>query len=220
MQIIQNHRHFLAGAAAAGATGLLGTATDAWAEPPRKRRRSASRMDWRVLAGRHNSLLRTYCGQKASLMSGTWCRIGDKDLLQDTSVWMARGEIDFDWRFVPVNHRDDRSRHTDQESWSACTPGCLELMAHEGMSKGHRPEGQEGGGGSMALGGAHVPESPDDRLCWIGSQQRLRMGGKQGTRPEADRWSSSPRARSMLFLGSPPEPQELRARTVGHVIAQ
>ena len=34
MQIIQNRRHFLAGAAAAGAAGLLGTARRAWAEPP------------------------------------------------------------------------------------------------------------------------------------------------------------------------------------------
>ena len=34
MQIIQNRRHFLAGAAAAGAAGLLGTTTRARAEPP------------------------------------------------------------------------------------------------------------------------------------------------------------------------------------------
>ena len=34
MQIIQNRRRFLAGAAAAGAAGLLGTATPARAEPP------------------------------------------------------------------------------------------------------------------------------------------------------------------------------------------
>ena len=34
MQIIQNRRHFLAGAAAAGAAGLIGTSTPAWAEPP------------------------------------------------------------------------------------------------------------------------------------------------------------------------------------------
>ena len=34
MQIIQNRRHFLAGAAAAGAAGLLGTTTRAQAEAP------------------------------------------------------------------------------------------------------------------------------------------------------------------------------------------
>ncbi len=34
MQIIQNRRHFLAGAAAAGAAGLMGASTPAWAEPP------------------------------------------------------------------------------------------------------------------------------------------------------------------------------------------
>ena len=34
MQIIQNRRRFLAGAAAAGAAGLLGTTTPARAEPP------------------------------------------------------------------------------------------------------------------------------------------------------------------------------------------
>ncbi|TIO19309.1 MAG: twin-arginine translocation signal domain-containing protein, partial [Mesorhizobium sp.] len=32
MQIIQNRRHFMAGAAAAGASALIGTTTDAWAE--------------------------------------------------------------------------------------------------------------------------------------------------------------------------------------------
>ena len=34
MQIIQNRRRFLAGVAAAGAAGLIGVATPAWAEPP------------------------------------------------------------------------------------------------------------------------------------------------------------------------------------------
>ena len=34
MQIIQNRRRFLAGAAAAGAAGLIGATTDAWAEAP------------------------------------------------------------------------------------------------------------------------------------------------------------------------------------------
>ena len=34
MQIIQNRRRFLAGAASAGAVGLIGTAKDAWAESP------------------------------------------------------------------------------------------------------------------------------------------------------------------------------------------
>ena len=34
MQIIQNRRHFLAGAAAAGAAGLIGASTSARAEPP------------------------------------------------------------------------------------------------------------------------------------------------------------------------------------------
>ena len=34
MQIIQNRRSFLAGAASAGAAGLLGTTTPARAEPP------------------------------------------------------------------------------------------------------------------------------------------------------------------------------------------
>ena len=34
MQIIQNRRHFLAGAAAVGAAGFIGTTTEAWAEAP------------------------------------------------------------------------------------------------------------------------------------------------------------------------------------------
>ena len=34
MQIIQNRRHFLAGAASVGAAGLIGTSTPAWAEAP------------------------------------------------------------------------------------------------------------------------------------------------------------------------------------------
>jgi NitT/TauT family transport system substrate-binding protein len=34
MQIIQTRRRFMVGAAAAGAAGLIGTSTPAWAEPP------------------------------------------------------------------------------------------------------------------------------------------------------------------------------------------
>ena len=34
MQIIQSRRHFLAGTAAVGAAGFIGTSTEAWAEPP------------------------------------------------------------------------------------------------------------------------------------------------------------------------------------------
>ena len=111
MQIIQNRRRFLAGAAAAGAAGLLGTATPARAEPPpettsvRLPRYIGSAYCWAGL----------YLAEEMLRAEGfTDVRYVQGDNNVDHSAWIANGETDFSCELRADSHRVDRCRRADQ----------------------------------------------------------------------------------------------------------
>jgi NitT/TauT family transport system substrate-binding protein len=93
--------------------------------------------------------------------------------------------------------------------------GCFELFAHEGINritdlKG-RSVGVQGLGSSphvfLAAMAAHVGLDPIEDIRWIIS-----------TDPSVKPMELFAERKIDAFLGFPPEPQELRARNIGHVI--
>ena len=100
---------------------------------------------------------------------------------------------------------------------SRCWPGCMSA-ASNCSAKRHpqhrRAEGQDRRRAGVRLEPARVADC-DGRPC----RARPGQGHPLGHRPRrSSRSSCSQRARSMRFLGFPPEPQDLRARHIGHVI--
>ncbi|MFD1983878.1 ABC transporter substrate-binding protein [Mesorhizobium newzealandense] len=212
MQIIQNRRHFLTGAAAAGATGLLGTATDAWAEPAPETTtvRLANGLAGACWAPQFvaQDLLRAEGFTDVRYVVPDW----DKDMLQDTSVWMARGEIDFDWQFVPVTIAMIEAGMPIKVV-TGLHSGCLELIVNESINSIADLKGKRVG--VFALTSApHV-------LVTL-------MAAFVGLDPATDlEWVANPDVSSMqlfnegkvdAFLAVPPEPQEQRVRNFGHTI--
>ena len=88
--------------------------------------------------------------------------------------------------------------------------GCFELFAKEGIRSISELKGKSVG----------LKAAPPALLTLMAAQGRARCGqGHQlGHRPLGQAARSVRGGKSMLFLGFPPEPQELRARRIGHVI--
>jgi NitT/TauT family transport system substrate-binding protein len=204
MRILQNRRHFLAGASLAAAAGILGNRTLLAAEGPpetttiRLRKSSAICLAPRYLA---SDLLRAEGFTDIRYIS---------DLPFDA---VARGEVDFELQTAAwvVSQLDAGKPIT---ALAGVHPGCYELFAHEpirtisdlkerrvGMSQ------EPGSAGHLLLSimAAQVGLDPHRDINWVTSPT--------GTPKElfAERQVDA-------FLGFPPEPQELRARKIGRVI--
>ena len=138
MQIIQNRRHFLAGTAAAGAAGLLGTATQARAEPP------PETTSVRLPAFPKISdcmtpiyISRTCCEPRASQTS----RFVTAGTGPDSSDWIEHGELDFDWNYPPAHIRSI-AKGVPITVLSGLHVGCLELIANDRVQDNPGPQGQ------------------------------------------------------------------------------
>ncbi|MEK0084253.1 ABC transporter substrate-binding protein [Benzoatithermus flavus] len=126
---------------------------------------------------------------------------------------LARGQIDFDlqtaaWAVANLDAGEPIV------ALAGVHVGCYELFAHEPVRaisdlKGRRvgiPQ-QPGSSGHLLLAviAAHVGLDPRADIDWI-------------NRPDGDFLEAFARGEVDAFLGFPPEPQQLRARKIGHVI--
>ena len=209
MQVVQNRRSFLAGFSAAGAASLIGRTTLAWAEPPLET--TTVRLP-RWVGG-------SYCWAGAYI-AGELMRAdgltdvryikGDKSV--DQSEWIARGETDFSVNFPP-NQISSIDAGVPIKVLTGLHSGCLELIAKESIRsvpdmRGKRV-GIDGFNSSrhvwLSLMAAYVGLDPVNDVQWVLAEDatpaELFVQGKIDA-----------------FLGTPPQPQELRAKKIGHTI--
>jgi len=208
MQSTQSRRRFLATLSSAGAAGLIGARNSFAQEAP---------PETTVL--RLPKISRTICGAPVAVADELLRAEGFTDIRYvptDTGAMgaqlAARGEVDFDNTntVVVVIMIEAGERIT---MLGGLHIGCYELFAHEGI-RGIRDLKDKTLGVPHLGSGAHLLASG--------------MAAYVGLDPAKDiRWvvNSSISAMELFangkidaFLGFPPEPQELRARNIGHVI--
>jgi NitT/TauT family transport system substrate-binding protein len=209
MQIVQSRRRFLATVSLAGATGLVGAARSLHAEPPPET--TTVRLP-RWIGGAYCWAAEYIAGELMRADGLTDVRYLEADRSVDQSEWIARGETDFDLNY-PATQIASIDRGVPIKVLTGLHSGCLELIANRSVHsmadlRGKRV-GVDGFDSSshvqMVLMATYVGLDPVNDIQWITSEEltpaQLFVEGKIDA-----------------FLGSPPRPQDLRARKIGHSI--
>ena len=206
MPIIQTRRRFLTGAATAGAAGIVGLPELLKAEPLET---TSVRLP-RYVGGAYCWAGAYIAGELMRAEGFTDVRYVEPDKSVDQSVWIARGETDFSVNFPP-NQIASIDAGVPIKVLTGLHSGCLELIAKESIRsvtdlRGKRV-GVDGFNNSrhvwLTLMAAYVGLDPVNDIRWVLTKKptELFIEGKIDA-----------------FLGTPPQPQELRARKIGHTI--
>ncbi|MER8805081.1 ABC transporter substrate-binding protein [Mesorhizobium sp. M0998] len=209
MQIIQTRRRFLAGAAMAGAAGIVGVPGSLHAEPPLE----TTTVRLPLWVGSSYCWAGAYIAGELMRAEGlTDVRYIEGDRSVNQSVWIARGETDFSVNFAP-NQVASIAAGVPIKVLTGLHSGCLELIAKESIRsvtdlRGKRV-GVNGFNNSrhvwLSLMSAYVRLDPVNDIQWVLTNDvkptELFVEGKIDA-----------------FLGTPPQPQELRAKKIGHTI--
>ncbi|AZO74101.1 MAG: ABC transporter substrate-binding protein [Mesorhizobium sp.] len=207
MHIVQNRRHFLAGAAAAGAAGLIG-ATGAWAEPLPET--TSVRLP-RWINGAYCWAGLYLAGELLRADGFTDVRYIQGDPKLDQSVWIAIGETDFSINYVPVHVRSIDAG-VPIRVLGGLHVGCLELLANDRVKtitdlKGKRVGVHDLDAPSyvlVALMAAYVGLDPANDIDWV-------IEPDKPTKAFAD-------GKFDAYLFTSPQVAELRIRNIGHTI--
>ncbi|MEQ1949858.1 ABC transporter substrate-binding protein [Mesorhizobium sp. CN2-181] len=207
MQLLQSRRHFLAGLSAAGAASLVGVKQSLPAEPP------PETTSVRLAKIRGICIAPQYVAE--DLLHGEGfaeVRYVMTEPATGQSDAVASGQVDFTLNFAaPLVMTMDAGAPI--KVLAGVHPGCFELFGNENIRGIRDLKGKSVG--VQALG-----SSP--HLFLTG------MAAYVGLDPVKDiNWVTSPtvkpktlfmRGEIDAFLGFPPEPQELRAQNIGHVV--
>ena len=208
MKIIQNRRTFLAGLSAAGAAGVVGTSTPAWAEPSPET--TSIRLPSLVGGG--------YCWG-GLLLAGELLRADGfsdvtyvhGDMSVDPAVWIARGETDFSVNYAPI-HIASIDAGVPIKVLCGLHAGCLELIANDRVESFMDLKGKRVG--------MHDPDAPSHVLVAL-------MASYIGLDPVNDiEWvvqESNPadafaQGKFDAYLFGPSQSLQLHAGKVGHTI--
>ncbi len=206
MQIAQSRRHFLAMLSSASAAGFSGAHVSfAQEAPPETTTVRLAKNDGICIAPQHvaDELLRAEGFSDIRYVKSTPAVLSDA---------MGRGEVDMSLHFAgPLITGIDAGAPITVVA--GVHVGCFELFAHQGIHsirdlKGKKVGVQDWGVAphvfltSMA---AYVGIDPVKDIDWVMS-------------PSVKPRELFAEGKIDAFLGFPPEPQELRARTIGHVI--
>jgi NitT/TauT family transport system substrate-binding protein len=207
MQMIQDRRRFLAALSSVGAAGLVGASRSSGQEAPLE----TTTIRLAKITG--TCIAPQYLAEDFLRLEGF---TDVKYILSDAGVGqsksIARGEIDFSMNFaaplvIPIDAGEPIT------IIAGLHPGCFELFGNESIRsiadlKG-KSVGVQGLGGSphvfLAAMAAHVGLDPLKDINWVTDQS---------TTPK----ELFAQGKIDAFLGFPPEPQEMRARNIGHVI--
>ncbi|WP_028744775.1 ABC transporter substrate-binding protein [Rhizobium mesoamericanum] len=207
MHIIQNRRSFLASAAAVGVAGVLGTTTRAWAES------QPETTTIRLAKIRGICIAPQYAAEDLLRLEGfTDVSYVLTEAGAGTSGLIARGDADFSLNFAaPLAVAIDAGDPI--KVLAGVHTGCFELFGNDSI---HRMTDLKG----KTVGVQGLGSTPHVFLT--------SMAAYVGLDPQKDiRWVTNPAVRPMelfiegkvdAFLGFPPEPQELHARNIGHVV--
>lgn len=207
MQIIQSRRHFLAGLSAVGAANLVGVQQSLPAEPP------PETTSVRLAKIRGICIAPQYVAEELLHAEGfTEVRYVMTETAAGQSDAVASGQVDFTLNFAaPLVVTMDAGGPITV--LAGMHPGCFELFGNESIRGIRDLKGKSVG--VQALGSsphvfltgmaAYVGLDPGKDINWVTSPTIKPM--TLFTRGEID-----------AFLGFPPEPQELRAQNVGHVV--
>ena len=206
MQIMQSRRDFLASMSAAGAASVLGARSSLADEAPPEITTLRLRHDSNICAGPS-----VHCGGPAA--GG---RVHRHPLRSRRSSHGRRSHVakstsisDFAaWRRLRSGCR--RADH----GAGRCAPRLLRAVRARTHPHHQRPEGQEGRHPEAGLGRASAP-----CRSWRRMSGSTRTRTSTGWQPRSGDFMELFAERKVdAFLGAPPEPQELRARKIGHVI--
>lgn len=208
MRIMQSRRRFLAGAAMASAAGVFGLPKPLRAEPPPE-----------TTTIRLSRIFDATC-EAAKNIAGDLLRAEgfadvryiDNEPGVDTSVQMARGELDFDYNFPPaliasIDAGIPTIVLTDMHS------GCFELIANDSVRSVADLKGKRVGIDKLTshphllvtIMAANVGLDPLHDIQWVEGGETTPMELFIDGKIDA-------------FLGVAPEPQQMRERKIGHAI--
>jgi NitT/TauT family transport system substrate-binding protein len=207
MHIMQSRRDFLAGLSAAGAASVLGSRTSLAVEGP------PEVTTLRIMKQPGVCLAPQFVAEELLGAEG----FTDVRYISTPGYagfdGVTRGEIDFAWDTAArvVTHVDAGVPIT---ALAGVHSGCYELFAHEPIRtisdlKGKRVGISNWGGGGhlfLTVMVAHIGLDPDKDIKWV-TPGPTRTPMQLFAERQAD-----------AFLGFAPEPQELRARKIGHAI--
>lgn len=204
----QSRRRFLTGLTATGAAGIFGSPQPASAEPPPET--MTVRLPKSPFPGCE---VPQYIAAELLRAEGfDDVRLVEADLAVDSTIWLARGDIDFDWNYAAI-HIGSMNAGVPLTVLAGLHSGCLELIANESVNSIADLRGKKVGVYSinssphilLTLMTAYIGLDHANDIQWITddvvSPTDLFIDGKIDA-----------------FLATAPEPQELRARKIGHSI--
>ena len=208
METMQSRRRFMAGLSAVGAAGLALAPKSLHAEPPPET--TTIRLpQW--VGGAYCWAAEYIAGELLRAEGFTDVRFVQGDPKVDQWVWIARGDTDFTVNHPPL-HVVSIEAGVPIKVLAGLHSGCMELIANDSVRSIADLRNKRVGikllnstaHMMLTLVAAYVGLDPVKDIQWVvpeGSLAELFVEGKIDA-----------------FLGSPPEPQELRARKIGHVV--
>ena len=209
MRIMQSRRRFLASVSLAGAAGFVCAPTTLRAEPPPET--TTVRLP-RWVGGSYCWAAEYVAGELMRAEGLTDVRYVEADRSVDQSEWIARGETDFSVNFPPKQIQSIDAG-VPIKVLSGLHSGCLELIAKESIRSVAELRGKRVGVDGLnnsrhvwlTLMGAYVGLDPVNEIEWVVSGDATPMQLFAEGKIDA-------------FLGTPPQPQKLRAKKIGHTI--
>ncbi|HEX6119026.1 MAG TPA: ABC transporter substrate-binding protein, partial [Dongiaceae bacterium] len=209
MQITQSRRQFLASLSLAGAAGLVGAPRSLHAEPPPET--TTVRLP-RWVDGSYCWAGVYVAGELIRAEGLTDVRYVEVDRSVDQAEWIARGETDFSVNFPPKQIQSIDAG-VPIKVLSGLHSGCLELIAKESIRSVTELRGKRVGVDGLnnsrhvwlTLMAAYVGLDPVNDIQWVVS----------GDATPAQLFAEG---KIDAFLGTPPQPQKLRAKKIGHTI--
>jgi NitT/TauT family transport system substrate-binding protein len=207
MHTMQSRRDFLASASLAGTIGVLSPRVALGDEPPET---ATVRLPKFYPAAYE---IPEYVAEELLRAEGfTDVRYVEGESGVDSSVWLARGELDFDWNYA-ATHIASIEAGVPITVLAGMHSGCLELIANDSVRNVADLRGKKVGvyASSSAphvlvtLMAAYIGLDPTRDIEWVmnydATSMQLFVDGKIDA-----------------FLAIPPEPQVLRDRRIGHTI--